>query len=93
MKPANVTTVNFPAVYFPLISSWIAAIRFMKNPVESVRKGMAKSNNGLVRIATLQGEFILATDRHRLAEYIKAPDTILNAQDGSNDVSQGLPNE
>ncbi|PLN81947.1 cytochrome P450 [Aspergillus taichungensis] len=86
--PANVATINFPAVYIPLISSWIAAIRFMKNPVESVCDGMAKSKNGLVRIATLQGEFILATDRHKLAEYIKAPDSILNAQDGSNDQQQ-----
>jgi hypothetical protein len=90
VKPANIATVGFPAVPLPLISSWVAAIRFMRNPLESVREGMGKSGNGLVRIATIQGEFILATDRHKVAEYIKAPDAVLNAQDGSNDVSQDL---
>ncbi|ETS77970.1 hypothetical protein PFICI_10032 [Pestalotiopsis fici W106-1] len=49
---------------------------------------MAKSKNGLLRIATIQGEYILVTDRQKVAEYLKAPDSILNAQDGSNDQQQ-----
>ncbi|OJJ01767.1 hypothetical protein ASPVEDRAFT_150556 [Aspergillus versicolor CBS 583.65] len=86
--PANVLPVRFPAVYLPLISSWIAAARFMRDPSGSLREAMAQSKNGLLRIATLQGEFILVTDRHKVAEYLRAPDTVLNAQDGSNDQQQ-----
>jgi len=58
----------------------------MRNPVKFVREGQAKAKNGLFRIATIQGEYVLVTDRHKVAEYIKAPDTVLNSQDGSNDV-------
>jgi hypothetical protein len=87
-QPANVLPIRFPVVYIPLISSWIAAIRFMRDPSGSVREAMAQSKNGVVRIATLQGEFILVMDRHKVAEYLRAPDTVLNAQDGSNDVSE-----
>ncbi|KAI1850820.1 hypothetical protein JX265_013300 [Neoarthrinium moseri] len=69
----------------PFIGPWIGAVRFLRNPNKLVREGMAKSKNGLLRIATIQGEYVLVTDRHKVAEYLKAPDSVLNAQDGSND--------
>lgn len=59
----------------------------MRSPVKLVREGMKKSSNGMFRIATLQGEYVLVTDRHKVGEYLKAPDAVLNAQDGANDVS------
>ena len=58
----------------------------MQNPVDFVRESQRKSKNGLFRIATIQGEYVLVTDRHKVAEYIKAADTVLNMQDGANDV-------
>jgi hypothetical protein len=84
MKP-KVASVGF--VPIPILGSWIAAIRFMMDPVEMVRQGMAKSKNGMFRIATLGGEFVLVVDRNKVTEYLKAPDTVLNAQDGANEVS------
>lgn len=57
----------------------------MRNPIGFVREGKAKTKNGLFRIATIQGEYVLVTDRHKVAEYVKAQDTVLNSQDGAND--------
>lgn len=80
----KVPSVGF--VFIPVIGSWIAAYRFMKNPLSLVLEGTAKAKNGMFRISTLQGEYVLVTDRSKVAEYLKAPDTVLNAQDGANDV-------
>lgn len=82
---AKVISVGFPPI--PFLGSWIAAWKFMRQPLETIMEGRSKSKNGLFRIATLQGEYILVTDRHKVAEYVKAPDTILNSQDGANDAS------
>jgi hypothetical protein len=60
----------------------------MRQPLATILQGVSKSKNGLFRIATLQGEYIIVADRHKVAEYVKAPDTILNSQDGANDVGQ-----
>jgi hypothetical protein len=73
-------------VPIPILGPWVAAIRFMMDPVKLVREGMAKTTNGMFRIATLQGEYVLVTDREKVTEYIKAPDSVLNMQDGANDV-------
>ena len=50
----------------------------MRRPVDSVRDGMAKSKNGIFRIATIQGEYVLVTKPDKVAEYLKAPDSVLN---------------
>lgn len=83
-KQPKVAPVGF--VPIPFVGPWVAAIRFMLEPLKLVREGMTKSSNGLFRIATLQGEYVLVTDRHKVTEYLKAPDSVLNAQDGANDV-------
>ncbi|CAH0039587.1 unnamed protein product, partial [Clonostachys solani] len=85
-KTPKVASVGFPPI--PFIDSYVAAIRFLLNPVKLVKEGSAKSKNGMFRIATLQGEYVLVTDRRKVAEYIKAPDSVLNMQDGSNDQQQ-----
>ena len=59
----------------------------MRKPVESVREGVARSENGIFRIATVQGEYVLVTKPEKVTEYLKAPDSVLNMQDGANDVS------
>ncbi|KAI1339109.1 cytochrome P450 [Xylariaceae sp. FL0016] len=85
-KTPNVMPVGF--VPIPILGPWIGTFRFLRDPVGLVREGMSKSRNGLIRIATIQGEYVLVTDRHKVAEYLKAPDSVLNAQDGSNDQQQ-----
>ncbi|KAI0024061.1 cytochrome P450 [Xylariomycetidae sp. FL0641] len=85
-KTPDVTPVGFLPI--PFVGSFIAAIRFLRRPVEMVYEGMANSKNGLMRISTIQGEYVLVTDRHKVAEYLKAPDSVLNMQDGANDQQQ-----
>ena len=85
---AKVASVGFAPL--PILGSWIAAYRFMKNPVGLVQEGIEKTKNGMFRISTLQAEYILVTDRHKVGEYLKAPDTVLNAQDGANDVKSSI---
>jgi hypothetical protein len=71
----------------PWLGPWIGTVRLLQDPVKLIREGMAKSSNGLMRIATIQGEYVLVSDRNKVAEYLRAPDSVLNAQEGANDVS------
>lgn len=59
----------------------------MRNPVGLVKEGVRKAGNGLFRVATLLDEFVLVTTKEKVAEYMKAPDSVLSMQDGANDVS------
>lgn len=59
----------------------------MLNPVGMVQQGVAKTKNDMFRIATLSDEFVVVTSRDKVAEYLKQPDSVLNMQDGANDVS------
>ena len=86
----KVVSVGFPSIPIPYLDSWIAAIRFTLRPLDLVREGISKSKNGLFRISMVSGEFILVTDRQKVAEYLKQPDNVLNMQDGSNDASLTL---
>jgi hypothetical protein len=71
----------------PWLGPWIGTVRLLQDPVKLIREEMAKSSNGLMRIATIQGEYVLVSDRNKVAEYLRAPDSVLNAQEGANDVS------
>ncbi|PGH14610.1 hypothetical protein AJ79_02945 [Helicocarpus griseus UAMH5409] len=84
-------TAEVPAVGnrgLPILSSWVAAYRFLKEPVRLVREGIASYNHGPFRISTIQGEYVLIPDKERVAEYIRAPDDVLSFQDGANDQQQ-----
>jgi hypothetical protein len=59
----------------------------MSRPVAMVMEGVKRSENGIFRIATLNDEFILVTTKDKVAEYLKASDSVLSMQDGANDVS------
>jgi len=80
-----------PAIGFlpiPYVGSWIAAVKFMLYPVACVRSGIAETNNGMFRIATLSDEFIVVANKEQVAEYLKSPDSVLSMQDGANDQQQ-----
>ncbi|KAH6682152.1 cytochrome P450 [Plectosphaerella plurivora] len=85
-KTPNITSIGFIPV--PIIGRWVAAIRFLVDPVKAILEGVARSPNGMFRIATLQEEFVIITDRHKVTEYLKAPDSVLSAQQGANDQQQ-----
>ncbi|KAH9895453.1 cytochrome P450 [Xylariomycetidae sp. FL2044] len=85
-RTPKVLGVGFPPI--PILGPWIATFRFLRDPVGLVRDGLAKSKNGLIRIATVQAEYVLVSDRQKVSEYLRAPDTVLNAQEGANDQQQ-----
>ncbi|USP79331.1 cytochrome P450 [Curvularia clavata] len=90
-KEGSLSDPKVPSVGFwsiPYFGSWIAGIKFMRNPVRLVQEGMGRAKNGLLLVATLSDEFVLVTTKEKVAEYMKAPDSVLNMQDGANDAQQ-----
>ncbi|KPI43088.1 Ent-kaurene oxidase [Cyphellophora attinorum] len=85
-RAPKVLAVGFWPV--PYLGSWVAAIKFMLWPVDMVKEGIKKSKNGIFRIATLNDEFVLVTTKDKVAEYLKASDSVLSMQDGANDQQQ-----
>ncbi|KEF61463.1 uncharacterized protein A1O9_03029 [Exophiala aquamarina CBS 119918] len=51
-------------------------------------EGYAKYAPGYFRIATVQDECVIVTDRDKVAEYLRAPDDVLSMQDAANDQQQ-----
>ncbi|KAH7020713.1 cytochrome P450 [Microdochium trichocladiopsis] len=84
----KVEPVGATSLPIPIIGSWIAAIRFLRDPVKAVREGTRKTKNGMFKITTHQGEYVLVTDRAKVSEYLRAPDDVLSMQDGANDQQQ-----
>ncbi|KIX10708.1 uncharacterized protein Z518_01792 [Rhinocladiella mackenziei CBS 650.93] len=85
-KRVKVPGIGYSA--WPILSSWIAAFKFMRSPVELTRQGIEKHNRGFFRISTLQGEYVLIAQRDKIAEYVKAPDDVLGFQEAANDQQQ-----
>ncbi|KAK2808997.1 hypothetical protein FQN50_004271 [Emmonsiellopsis sp. PD_5] len=85
-KRVKVPGVGYPS--FPILSSWVAAYRLLRDPVKLVREGIANYNHGPFRISTIQGEYVLINEKEKVAEYIRAPDDVLSFQDGANDQQQ-----
>lgn len=72
----------------PVLDSWMAAYRFTMNPLSLMTEGYAKYAPGYFRIATVQDEYVIVTDRDKVAEYLRAPDDVLSMQDSANDQQQ-----
>lgn len=78
--------MGFPTIPIPFVSPWVAAFRFMYDPAGLVKQGVEAYNRQFFKIATLQGEYVLISDRDKVAEYIRAPDDVLNMQEAADDV-------
>ncbi|KAI6872898.1 hypothetical protein KC343_g725 [Hortaea werneckii] len=83
---AKIPASGYPPV--PFISSWIAAVRFMRDPVGILTNGIDKFRNKPFRIATLQGEYVIITSREQVAEYIRVGDDVLNMLEAADDQQQ-----
>ncbi|KAI7084689.1 hypothetical protein KC356_g6486 [Hortaea werneckii] len=81
---AKIPASGYPPV--PFISSWIAAVLFMRDPVRILTNGIDKFRNKPFRIATLQGEYVIITSREQVAEYIRVGDDILNMLEAADDI-------
>jgi len=72
----------------PLGASWVAAYRLMLDPLKVVTDGIKQFNGKAFRIATLQKEYIVVTQADQVAEYIRAPDNVLNMLEAADDQQQ-----
>lgn len=59
----------------------------MRDPVGLVLQGITKYKSSPFRISTYQGEYVLVPSKESVAEYIRAPDDVLNFVESANDVS------
>lgn len=81
---------NIPGVGYgsiPLLSTWIASYRFMRQPAALVKAGVSKYNRKPFRICTLQGEYVIVSDRDMISQYLKQPDDVLGMQEAADEVS------
>ncbi|KAK5953726.1 hypothetical protein OHC33_004995 [Knufia fluminis] len=85
-KRANVPGVGFSSI--PVLSSWIAAYRFTRAPLKLMTEGVTKYKPGYFRIATIQGEYVMVTDRNKVQEFLRQPDDVLSFQEAVNDQQQ-----
>lgn len=53
-----------------------------------MKEGYAKYAPGYFRIATIQDEYVIVTDREKVTEYLRAPDDVLSMQEAANDQQQ-----
>lgn len=78
--------VGFSSI--PILSSWIAAYRFTRAPLKLMTEGVTKYKPGYFRIATIQGEYVMVTDRNKVQEFLRQPDDVLSMQEAANDQQQ-----
>lgn len=64
----------------------MVAFRFMKALVELTKQGVEKYKRSFFHTSTLQGEYVLISQRDKIAEYVKVPDDVLGFHEAANGV-------
>lgn len=72
----------------PLINRWRGTINFFKDPKGVIDEGTAKYKGGYFRFSTHTAEYTVITEKKKVAEYLAAPDEVLNFKDTVNDMLQ-----
>ncbi|KAK9788249.1 putative Cytochrome P450 [Seiridium cardinale] len=65
----------------PIFASWRGAIKFMLQPRRQLWKGYQKYKKSYFKISTLREEYVLVSDRRKIAEYLAAPEDALSFMD------------
>ncbi|KAK9425888.1 putative Cytochrome P450 [Seiridium unicorne] len=65
----------------PIFASWRGAIKFMLQPRRQLWKGYQKYRKSYFKISTLREEYVLVSDRRKIAEYLAAPEDALSSMD------------
>jgi hypothetical protein len=85
-KTANVPGIGYGSL--PFLGPWLGAFAFMKDPEGVINAGVAQYKGGYFKIATHALEYILVTDKNKIAEYTSAPEDHLSFQDQINEFLQ-----
>lgn len=81
-KPANVPGIRYGTI--PGLRSWQGALAFLRDPEGCLKEGYEKYPHGYFKIATITTENVVVNDADKVAEYLSAPDDVLNVQDAIN---------
>jgi len=86
-------TPNAPGIGYgslPLLGTWQGVIAFMKDPEGIIARGYAHYKDSYFRVSTHSKEYLIVSDKKKIAEYLAAPDDVLSFHDC---VSQFLQSE
>ena len=82
---------NAPGIGYgslPFFGIWKGVYTFMKDPVATVKEGCTKYKGGYFRVSTHAIEYTIVANKDRIAEYLAAPDEVLNFHDSVLDILQ-----
>jgi hypothetical protein len=65
----------------PLIGKWQGVIAFLKDPNGTLARGYAQYKDGYFRVSSLSVEYVIVSDKKKIAEYVAAPDDVLSFYD------------
>lgn len=82
-------TPNAPGIGYgrlPIIGRWQGVLTFMKDPNGTMARGCAQFK--YFRVTTHSVEYVIVADKKKIAEYLAAPDDVLNFHDQINEFLQ-----
>jgi hypothetical protein len=78
-KRANAPGIGYGA--FPIIGTWQGIYTFMKDPQRAMAEGCRKYRGGYFRVSSHAVEYLMVTDKEKIAEYLAAPEDVLSFHD------------
>jgi len=72
----------------PLVGKWQGAIAFMKDPAGALERGYAQCKDGCFRVSNHSMEYVIVSDKKKIAECLAAPDNVLSFSDAINNTLQ-----
>ena len=72
----------------PVLGTWQGVIAFMKDPNGTVMRGYTQYKDSYFRVSTHSLEYLIISDKEKIAEYLAAPEDILSFYDSVNQVLQ-----
>ena len=72
----------------PLLGKWQGVIAFIKDPNGTLERGYAQCKDGYFRVSNLSQEYVIVSDKKKIAECLAAPDDVLSVGDAINNTLQ-----
>ncbi|KAH8886638.1 cytochrome P450 [Thozetella sp. PMI_491] len=85
---SKITGIGYGPVPVDFIGRWCGAIAFLLYPVECMSAGYSDHKGTCFRISTLDSEVVMVPDRAKVVEYLDAPEDVIDACKGQDDITQ-----
>jgi hypothetical protein len=82
---------NVPGIGYgslPFLGKWQGVLTFMLYPNDTLARGYAQYKNSYFRVSSHSLEYIIVSDKKKIAEYLAAPENVLSFYDSVNDSLQ-----